>query len=113
MEDDHRPLLSREPAKAPLELVTNGDRALWVAACRGNRSLNVELDGSVAPVSLSGPVARPDQQPMKPRIEAVGIAQAAQILPGADQGLLHGILCQLMVTQDEAGDRKQAARGST
>jgi len=49
---------------------------------------------------------------MQPRIEAIRVSEAAEVLPGADQGVLHGVLCQLGLTEDEAGNRKQATRAA-
>ena len=46
-----------------------------------------------------------DEQPAKPGVESVGIAQARKIPPGADEGFLDGVLRPLRVPEDEPGRR--------
>jgi hypothetical protein len=45
---------------------------------------------------------------VEPRLEAVGIAQGAEVPPGTDEGVLHGILRGRGIAQDPPGDRVQA-----
>jgi hypothetical protein len=49
-------------------------------------------------------IARVDEQAPQPRLEAVGIAQAAQIAPGGEQRLLGRILGPFAVPEDESRD---------
>ena len=49
---------------------------------------------------------------MHPRIEFLGLAQARQLLPRSDEGLLHRVLGQLNVTEDQPSDRIQPVGAS-
>ncbi len=45
-----------------------------------------------------------DQDPVQPGIEAVRIAESAQVEPGVDQRILDRILGSTIVANDESGD---------
>ena len=110
VEDDHCPLLGRQPPEPTVQLVTNRDRALRISAGRSNRAIDVEFHGRMASVTFGGSIASTDEDAMEPRIEAIGITQPSQVLPSSDQGILDGVLRHLVVAQDQAGDAKQATR---
>ena len=48
-----------------------------------------------------------DEQPVEPRVEAVRIPQRGQVAPGADERVLHGVLCLFGIPEDEPGGRVQ------
>lgn len=54
-------------------------------------------------------VAPPDEDPPGPGLERIEIAQRAQVAPDLDQRLLNGIARGVVLTNDEAGGRVQAA----
>jgi hypothetical protein len=110
VEDDHRPLLGRKPPEPTFQLVTNSNRALRISAAGRSRSTDVEFDSDVTPVTFGRSIAGSYEYAMKPCIEAIGITQPTQVLPGSDQGVLDCVLGQLVVAQDEASDSKQATR---
>ena len=110
VEDDHRPLLRREPSEAAIELVTDRDGLLRIAGRGVHRPIDVQLDDGMAPVLLGGPVARPHEQPMEPRVEAIGVAQPSQVLPRADQRVLNGILGRSSSRRIRRATAKQATR---
>jgi hypothetical protein len=45
-----------------------------------------------------------DEQPPRPRLEALAVAEPWQLPPGVDEGILDGVLRVVRVVQDEAGD---------
>src|SRR5262245_60529576 len=45
---------------------------------------------------------------MQPGVEAIGVAQGAQVAPGFDEGILDGVLRGIPVAKDPARDRVQA-----
>ena len=47
------------------------------------------------------PIAGVDEQPMEPGIEAVGVADGADVQPGGHERLLDGIGRQLVAPQDQ------------
>ena len=53
--------------------------------------------------------AGPDDDPVRPGVEAVRVAQPRQLVPDRDQGLLQRILGQVVVAQDPVGGGEQAA----
>ena len=52
-------------------------------------------------------VARVDEEPLEPGVEAVRIAETGQLAPGDHQRLLHGILGPSDVPEDPLGDRHE------
>ena len=50
---------------------------------------------------------------MHPRIEPFGIAQAWQLSPRLEQGLLHCILGKVNVAKDQPGDAEESVDAST
>ena len=91
VEDDHRPLLRREPPEAAIELVADRDGLLRIAGRRVQRLVDIKRDDGMAPVLLGGPVAGPHEHPMEPRVETIGVAQPAQVPPRADERVLDRI----------------------
>ena len=81
-------------------------------------SIGVELDvEAVAPEPARLIDAGADEQPVKPGVEAVGVAQRGQITPGPDERLLDGVLGLVGIAQDQPGggvqpeDRGACQRG--
>ena len=44
---------------------------------------------------------------MQPRLETVRVAQARELSPADDQGLLYGVLCASDITEDPLRDRHE------
>ncbi len=109
VEDDERPVLGIEAGEGAFHQVPVGEMAGGVAG-RGNVDReDVHLDrASAAPAGLVE--AGVHEQAVQPRVEPVGVAQAGQVAPGTDQGVLDSIARELRVPQDEAGGRVQPGR---
>ena len=56
---------------------------------------------------LGGPVAGSHEQAVQPRVELLGVAQAAQVEPGLEEGVLDCVGRLLVVAEDQAGRRIQ------
>jgi hypothetical protein len=73
-----------------------------------------ELDLDVSP--LGGPeliAAGVEEEPVEPRLEAIGVAQAGQIPPAPDERLLDGVLRTIGILEDESSRGvKPADRGA-
>ena len=63
---------------------------------------DVDLDRA-APAPAQLVEARVDGQTMEPAVELVGVPQPGQIAPGADAGVLHRVVGEVRVTDDQAG----------
>src|SRR4051812_1777554 len=87
MEDENRPLLDRQPPEGALQLVAVFDCEELARLRQFLDPTDTDVDGpaTVAPRLC---VALVDQDPMKPRFEAVRIAERAELPPGDDEGRL-------------------------
>ena len=91
MQDDHGALVGIEVADATLDEVPVGGGRLGVRHRKGMDLGKLDLD---APV-LGDPeliAAGVQKDPVKPCIEAIGIAQRGQVSPASDERLLDGVL---------------------
>jgi hypothetical protein len=62
-----------------------------------------------SPLGAAGVVATGvDQEPMEPGVEAVRVAQGAEVPPSTDEGVLDSVLGGRGIAQDPPGDRVQA-----
>ena len=113
MHHEHRPLIDVEASEATLELIAVGevDCETLVWARRGFRHrerIDLDLQRSPAVAATRFAIARVDQQSVEPRLEAIGIAQAGETLPGRYQGFLGRVLSPSFVTKDQPSDDEQA-----
>ena len=78
--------------------------------CHRDRPARRSAGRGRSPPSAPAPrlrVTRVDEDPPKPGIEPVVVAQRGQLAPGRDQGLLDGVLGSIDVAQDPERDRHQ------
>ena len=101
MEHEHGSLVGVEAPEASLQQVAVGDAARLVADDRRGDRREVDLDGATSPLAVDVE-AGVDRQPIEPGPEPVRVAQAGQVPPGADVGVLDGIPGELRVAQDQA-----------
>ncbi len=100
MKDDHGALVGIEVTNATLDEVPVGGGRLGVRHREGMDLGKLDLD---AP-ALGDPeliAAGVEKDPVKPGIEAIGIAQGGQVPPASDERLLDGVLRSVRVPQDE------------
>jgi hypothetical protein len=112
VQHENCPLIGRKPTEPTLELVPVGDRKQVVGGSRSVDRQNSKVDGS-APLARRLADAHVDEHAAEPRIEAVRIAEPAQVTPGDHQRLLHGILGPIDVAEDLEGDGEQPIRART
>ena len=106
-EHEQGPLLGRQVAEAPLELVPIGDADEVVGRGRDVQRQDAEVrDPSTLALRLGE--AGADDEAMEPRVEPVWIAEPGQVTPGDDQRLLQGILSPIDVAEDPMGERVQS-----
>jgi hypothetical protein len=110
MEDDHRPLVGREALEPSRELVPRLHVICDIAGSGLADVDDVNLDPGPLPVPGGLPVTRADQQAMQPGVELVGVAQAANVLPGTHQRVLDDVLGQRSVAQNQPSRLVQAVR---
>lgn len=103
MHDEDGSLLGRETLEAALELVTVGGRPGGIGLVRRSVWGQPDFDDAMPPVSTCLAVAGTDHETMEPAIEAVRIADRADMEPGRDQGLLHRVGGKVVAAEDEAG----------
>ena len=104
VQDEDRPLIDREPAERPLQLVAVGDGRRCRPGSPAARSGRTGRWPSRArPLRLV--VAGVDEDPMDPGLEAVGFPQVRDPAPGEHEGVLQRVLGETRVAQDPLGDR--------
>ena len=106
VEDEDRPLRHGERPQATLQLVPVGEigRAIRLA-----RLVAQERDRALpAPAVARGRRAGIDHQPVQPGIEPLDVAQRRQVPPGVQHRFLDGVLGEIGIAQDQAGDRVQS-----
>ena len=107
VQDEDRPLFGRQSAEPAVELVPVGYGEQVIGCGRS-------IDRQHAKVRCPAPLARRlgdadiDQEALKPRIEAVRIAETPEVTPGDHQRVLQGILGPIDVAEDPLGDREQS-----
>jgi hypothetical protein len=106
--DEDGALLGRETLEAALELVTVGGRPGGIGLVRRSVWSQPDFDDAVPPVSTCLAVASPYHETMEPAIEAVRIADCADMEPGRNQGLLYRVGGKVVVAEDEAGRPMEA-----
>ena len=106
MQDEHRSLIDVEASEAAFELIAIGeiDARIENPRCfRHPKRLEPNLDAPPAAVPARFAIARMDEQPMEPGLEAIGIAQAVEASPGGHEGLLGSVLGSAFVAEDQSG----------
>ena len=106
MEHEDRPLFGRQPAEPTFELVPVGDGEQVVGCGRSVDRQDPKVRGSATLARRLGD-ADVDEEALEPRIEAVRIAESAQVTPGDHQRVLEGILGPIDVAEDPLGDREE------
>ena len=111
MEDDHGPLLERQPPELARELIALGHHRREI--CPGAWSIvgrHVQLDEIPSTHLLRVPVARSDGEPVKPGVPRVGVPKRSNVAPRQLECLLDRVLSAIRVPQDEAGDGMHAGK---
>ena len=106
VEDHDRAVVDREMPKASLELVPVREVSRTVRHRRFHPDgLNGALVAPAPPVLIRG---RAQEDPIQPRVEALDVAQLRKLPPAANKRLLDGILGQVLVAEDQPGNRVEA-----
>jgi len=100
-------LLGWKPAESAFELIPDDHVQQLVGRRRPFDRQNPEVDD---PTSLARRLddAHVDEKPMQPRVEAVRIAEAAQVTPGDHQRVLQGILGSIDIAENSLRHREEA-----
>jgi hypothetical protein len=110
MEHDDRALLRRQTAEGALEGVTvrDGVRRVGIG---GRFETNDPDPGGESPRRSSFRVARMNDEPVEPGVEASGVAERGQVAPGADERLLGRVLGAVVIAQNPVGKGVAAVDG--
>ena len=107
VEHEDRTLIHREAPEAAIELVSQRDGLLAVGQRRGVDRQDRDLAAPPPAIPPRGPVAAPDQHLVQPRIEAVRVAQAADVQPGRHERVLDGVVGPVRVADDQPGEPEE------
>ena len=102
VKDDHGAVFRLEMADATLDQVAVGRGRLGVRHRERMDLGELDLDAS----ALGRPeliAAGVEEEPVEPRLEAIGVAQAGQVPPAPDERLLDGVLRAVGIPEDESG----------
>ena len=105
-EHEHRPLVRRQPSEAAFDAVAIVQGQRLVRARRSVDRENADVGDPRIRAACLG-VARVDEQPLEPGVEAVRIAETGQLTPGDHQRLLYGVLGPSDIPKDPLGDRHE------
>ena len=106
--DQHGPEIDRQAAEAAVELVTDGDGVLRVLSDLEIDGQQRQLGDPVAALGSRRPVARPDEDPVQPGVEAIRIAERPDVEPRGDERVLDRILGPIVIADDEPGHAEEA-----
>jgi hypothetical protein len=106
VEHEDRPLFGRQPAEPTFQQVTVGDGDQIVGSGRSVDRQDPKVRGSTT-LARRMVDADVDEEALKPRIEAVRIAEAPQITPGDHQRVLEGILGPIDIAEDTLCGREE------
>jgi len=67
-----------------------------------------QLGDPVAALGSRRPVARPDEDPVEPGVEAIRIAERPDVEPRGDERVLDRILGPIVIADDEPGHAEEA-----
>ena len=101
-------MFGREALEAPAQLVAVDDDAEDVAGTRLGRNGDLAV-GHPSRHALGLGIADPKEQLVAPTLELAGVAQAADVPPDVEEGLLHRVLGDVRVTQDTLGHAQHAS----
>ena len=106
MEDDDRSIPLVEPEQDGVHELSVAQGIRGVPGDQGMEIGHLDLDRTATstPCLVEAGV---HGQAMQPRLETVRIAQAPEIAPGAEQGVLDRVARELRVPDDQAGRRVQ------
>ena len=102
---------ARDPLECPVEPIALGHGAELVGPDGPIRVVGEQPQrarSTLAALRLGR--AGTDDDAVAPGFEAVGIAQAGQLVPDRDEGLLEGVFRQVRIAQDAVGHRVEPAR---
>jgi len=99
-------MIEGEPPEAALELVAIDDRAQAIRPVRLVNRQEAEVRRPVASATALG-VASANEEPVRPRVKARGVAERREITPDGEQRLLRRVLGKVEVAQpaDQTGER--------
>ena len=109
MQHEDGALLDPESPEAALQLVAVEHAGQLIVAGPVAQGHLADLHRMPAAGLASLAVAAPDEHPMEPGVEAVGIAQRGQVAPRGDERLLRGVGGTIRVAQDQLRQPVQAA----
>jgi cold shock protein len=110
MQDQDGALVETELPEAAFDEIAIREPAGHVAAGGGFDRGQLDLDRpSPAPAGVVE--AGVDGQSVEPGIEPIRVAQAREVMPGSEVGLLNRVPRELLVPEDEAGDSLQPRDG--
>ena len=108
MEHQHGSLLDGDASQAEVDPLPVGEEDGRVLTPRGDD--HAQLCNTADPPALV--MARIDQQPPQPLVEAVRVAEPRKLAPSLDQGLLRRVLGAIRVAEDHPGEGIQPVHGS-
>src|SRR5262249_4900084 len=103
VQGEERPLVRRESSEAALQLVAIGERLGQVLTGKIDRR-DVSFQAMPGPIAARFAIARVDQDPADPGLEAVRIAKPADVAPAGDERLLGRVVRALRIAKDQTGD---------
>ena len=112
MQDDDRPASLVKPAQDAIDERSLGDRIREVGDGGLDELEDLDLDRPPSPTAHLVE-AGIDGQSVDPGVEPLGVAEAPQVAPGPEQGLLDGVARELAVSKDQASGRVQPSDRST
>jgi len=107
VQDEDRSLFDRELPERAFQLVAIGEGGAAIRRRWPSHRQDPDVGSPVAG-PLRFVVARVDEDPMDPCLEAVRIPKLREPAPGEDEGVLQRILGEPWVAQDPLGDRVEA-----
>jgi len=99
-------MVGRKVLETPAQLVTVDDDAEDVAGTWLGRCRNLAV-GHPSRHALGFGVADSKEQSVGPALELARVAQAADVSPDIEEGLLRGVLGDVRVSQDALGHTEQ------
>src|SRR4051794_18851083 len=100
-------MIGIEPAEGSLEDVAVGDSRRRVVDAGGPDGREVDLDGATASASRDVET-RVDRESPEPGVEPARVAQPGQVPPGANACFLDRVARELVVPEDQPGNRFQS-----
>ncbi len=111
MQDDDRTPFGFETCERLAEQLTVGELVRGIARAVGVEVRQLDLDRPAAPPPDEVEACMGEQS-MQPRVEPVRVAKSGQVTPGADEGVLDGVMRKLRITDHEPRGPIQADRGA-